>query len=283
MTGQYLIRKTRLDPFTLASGAIKLTAILVAAFLLLPMFIVVPVSFSDTRFLSFPPKGLSLQWYEAIFANPAWTRATLYSIQVAALTTALSLLLGLPAAFGLVRARFRGRALIMALFALSLVMPVILIAMAEYLFLARIGLAGTTIGLVMSHTTLALPFVIIVLVAALQDFDRSYERAAMSLGAGPLQTFRHVTLPLLRSGIASAAALAALASLNEFMTSLFIVALDRSTLPIQFWASIRFELNPTIAAVSSMWLVLSVAVLVVLGLRRRHMHRNRDNSAPQEA
>lgn len=266
--------KARLDAFAVASAGIRVTAVIVAAFLLLPMFIVVPVSFSDTRFLSFPPKGFSLQWYEAMFVNPSWARATLYSIQVAVLTMGLSILLGLPAAFGLVRARFRGRKLIMALFALSLVIPVILIAMAEYLFLAKLGLSGTTLGLVMAHTTLALPFVIIVLVAALQDFDRSYERAALSLGAGPLRTFWHVTLPLIRPAIISAAALAALASLNEFMTSLFIVALDRSTLPIQFWASIRFELNPTMAAVSSMWLVLSTAVLIALGLLRRRSPRS---------
>jgi putative spermidine/putrescine transport system permease protein len=261
--------RSRFDTYAAAALGIKLAAILVAIFLLLPMFVVLPVSFSETRFLSFPPKGFSLQWYHTLFSTPAWTKSALYSIQIAFLTMGMSLLLGLPAAFGLARANFFGKKLVMALFVLSLVMPVILIAMAEYLFLARWGLAGTTLGLVMAHTTLALPFVIIILVTALNDFNRAYERAALSLGANPVQTFLNVTFPLLRSAVIGAAALAALASLNEFMTSLFIVALDRSTLPIQFWASIRFELNPTIAAVSSIWLILSIAVLMILGLMRR--------------
>ena len=199
---------------------------------------------------------------------------------LALLTTVVSLLLGFPAAFGLARGRFRGRQAITVLFIAPLIVPVILIAIAEYFFLTELSLTGTTLGLVIAHTLLALPFVVIIVMATLRGFDRSYERAALSLGANPLRTFWHVTLPLIRPGVISAALFAFLASFGEFLTSLFVIGATRSTLPIQLWKGIRFETNPTIAAVASMMIALSILALVLVELSRWQTRRRRGDSAP---
>ena len=180
-------------------------------------------------------------WYEAYFTTPEWTNATVYSVVLAVLTTALSLLIGIPAAFGLARGDFRGRGAVTLLIVAPLVVPVILIAIAEYFFMAEINLIGTTPGLVIAHTLLAMPFVVIIVTASLRGYDRSFERAAMSMGASPLRTFWHVTLPLIRPSVISAALFAFLASFGEFLTSLFVIGSTRSTLPIQLWKGIRFE------------------------------------------
>jgi len=271
--------KRPIDPYRIGGRALIAFAVMVAVLMVVPAFFVVPMSFADSRFMIFPPKAYSLRWYEAYFAIPEWTRATGYSVLLASLTTLLTLALGLPAAFGLVRGRFRGKQLITLLFLAPLIIPVILIAMAEFFFLSRLGLIGTTLGLVIGHTVFALPFVVIILVATLRGFDRSYELAAFSLGAPPLAVLWHVTLPLIRPGMVSAALLAFLASFNEFLISLFVIGSAGSTLPIQFWKGIRFETNPTIAAVASMLIGLSVTTLLLLELVRWQTRR-RTRSEP---
>ncbi len=144
---------------------------------------------------------------------------------------------------------------------------------AEYFFLAELGLIGTTPGLVIAHTLLAMPFVVVIVTAALRGYDRSYERAAMSMGAGPLRTFWYVTLPLIRPSIISAALFAFLASFGEFLTSLFVIGSTRSTLPIQLWKGIRFETNPTIAAAASLLVGVSLVALLAVELARWQTRR----------
>jgi putative spermidine/putrescine transport system permease protein len=263
------------DRYAIGRWLVSALAVVIVLYLALPAFFVIPVSFSDTRVMVFPPEGFSTQWYRSYFNIPEWTDSTVYSVVLALLTTALSLVLGLPAAFGLTRGRFRGRQAITVLFIAPLIVPVILIAIAEYFFLTDLSLTGTTLGLVVAHTLLALPFVIIIVMATLRGFDRSYERAALSLGANPLQTFWHVTLPLIRPGVISAALFAFLASFGEFLTSLFVIGAKRSTLPIQLWKGIRFETNPTIAAVASMMIALSILALILVELSRWQTRRRR--------
>jgi putative spermidine/putrescine transport system permease protein len=255
-------------------------AVVVVLVMAVPAFFVVPVSFSPTRFLIFPPDGFSLRWYETYFTTPEWTEATIYSVVLACLTTATSLVIGVPAAFGLARGRFRGKQAINLLLVMPLIVPIILIAMAEYFFLTEINLRGTTAGLVIAHTILALPFVVIIVTAALRPFDRSYERAAMSLGAGPLQTFWQITLPLIRPGVLSAALFAFLASFGEFLTSEFVIGVTRTTLPIQLWKGIRFETNPTIAAAASLLVAFSILALLCVELVR--WQSGRRTAAPGE-
>jgi putative spermidine/putrescine transport system permease protein len=264
------------NPYELGRRLVVAFAIFVVIAMAIPALFVVPVSFSATRFLMFPPETLSLRWYEAYFTTPEWTDATVYSLVLAVLTTALSLLIGIPAAFGLARGTFRGRQLVTLLIIAPLVVPVILIAIAEYFFMAELNLIGTTPGLVIAHTLLAMPFVVIIVTATLRGYDRSFERAAMSMGAAPLRTFWYVTLPLIRPSVISAALFAFLASFGEFLTSLFVIGSTRSTLPIQLWKGIRFETNPTIAAAASMLVAVSVLALVAVEFARWQTRRRND-------
>jgi ABC-type spermidine/putrescine transport system permease subunit II len=265
------------DPYAVGRGLVVALAVLIVIAMAVPALFVVPVSFSPTRFLTFPPPSFSLQWYESYFSTPEWTQSTVYSVVLAVLTTLVSLLIGIPAAFGLARGQFRGRGLVTLLIVAPLVVPVILIAIAEYFFMVEVGLIGTTAGLVIAHTLLALPFVVIIVTAALRGYDRSFERAAMSMGAGPLRTFWHVTLPLIRPSVISAALFAFLASFGEFLVSLFVIGATRSTLPIQLWKGIRFETNPTIAAAASMLVAISLAALLAVELARWQTRRRAES------
>jgi ABC-type spermidine/putrescine transport system permease subunit II len=272
------------DPYRLAGRLVGGVAFLVAIFMIMPAFIVMPVSFSDSSILTFPPRNFSLRWYRAFLSIPEWRGAVGYSLLVGLLSAVVSVALGLPASFGLARGRFRGRKLLVAFFVLPLVVPVILMAMAEYFFLSRFDLTGTLTGLVIAHAAIAMPFVLTIMVAAVRDFDRAYEMAALSLGARPIAVFWLVSLPLLRPAVFSAALLGFLASFNEFLVTLFIIGSAGATLPIQFWKGIRFEANPTIAAASTLFIILTIATLLLLELlrwqsRRRHAAPGRSERA----
>ena len=245
----------------------------IALFMVAPVFFVVPVSFSSSSLIIFPPAGYSLRWYEAYFTVPEWTRATVASLMIASLTTVVALLLGVPAALALVRGNLRGKAVLAGLFLLPLVAPVILIAIAEFGLLSRLGLIGTIPGLVIAHTTVAMPFVVVVISATLRRMDANHELAAMSLGANPLAAFYHVTLPLLRPGIIIASLLAFIASFNEFLITLFVIGASEATLPIQLWKGDRFETNPTIAAASTIF--LTVSSLTLLGVEAMKWRQRR--------
>lgn len=265
--------RPRLDPYELGRKLVVALAIIIVLAMAIPALFVIPVSFSDTRFLKFPPEALSWRWYESYFTTPEWTDSTVYSVILAILTTAFSLLIGIPAAFGLARGDFRGKGAITLLVLAPLLAPVILIAIAEYFFMAEVNLIGATPGIVIAHTLLAMPFVVIIVTASLRGYDRSFERAAMSMGAGPLRTFWYVTLPLIRPAVVSAALFAFLASFGEFLTTLFVIGSTRSTLPIQLWKGIRFETNPTIAAAASMLIALSILALIAVELARWQTRR----------
>lgn len=264
------------DPYRSGGALVRMIATLIVLAMVLPAFIVIPVSFSATRFLIFPPEELSLRWYRAYFEISEWTTATVYSFVLATITMFVTLTLGVLAAFGLARGRFRGKQAITLLFVSPLVMPVILIAIAEFFFLSDIRLTGTTLGIVTAHSVFAFPFVVIIVTATLRNFDESFERAAMSLGANPVRTFWHVTLPLIRPAVVSAGLFAFLASFGEFLITLFIVGSTRATLPIQLWKGIRFETNPTVAAVASMLIGVSIVGLVGVELIRWQTRRLRE-------
>jgi putative spermidine/putrescine transport system permease protein len=239
-------------------------AALVAFFLAAPAFIVVPMSFSGSSLLVFPPPSYSLRWYENYLGVPEWRNATLYSVEIACWTTLAALVLGTAAAFGIVRGRVPAPRATIGLIMLPLLVPGILTAFAEYRLLGALGLIGDTAGIVFAHTILATPFVVVVVVSALRRLDPALERAAMSLGAGPVRTFLRVTLPMLRPSILTAALLAFLTSFNEFIVTLFVIGSARSTLPIQLWKGIRFETNPTIAAASTLFIALTMTILLAV-------------------
>jgi putative spermidine/putrescine transport system permease protein len=237
-------------------------ALLVALFLLLPIAIVVPMSFSTAISFEFPPPGYSLGYYMKYFTSEEWLHPTLNSFVIALGATALTMLLVVPAAFGYVRYRFRGKTFVNLLMMAPLIVPHVVSAVAYYGFLGRVRLTGTLLGVIVAHGILAVPVAFLVITATLKGFDRNLERAAMSSGAGPLRTFFHVTLPVLRPGMLVGALFAFLSSFNEAVVVIFIGGREASTLPKKMYESIRLESDPVIAVVST--LLVSAVVLGVL-------------------
>lgn len=246
---------------------------LIAAFLLLPVVFIVLLSFGSSRWLAFPPPGWTLKWYQELLADPAWVDAALTSAKIAAMAAILAVLIGLLASFSLVRGEFRGRQFLRGLLLTPMVLPVVVFAIAIYAFFLRIGLAGTTIGFVIAHTILALPFAIIPIATALEGFDKSIEDAAIVCGASPLQARLRITLPSIRIGIFSAAIVSFLASWDEVVVAIFMASPTLQTLPVKIWGSLRADLSPVVAAASSLLVGLTLALMIVTALLRRRLSR----------
>ena len=245
-------------------------ACLAALFLLLPIVIVVPMSFSTAISFEFPPPGYSLGYYAKYFTSEEWLSPTLNSLVIALGATVLTMLLVVPAAFGYVRYRFRGKALVNLLMMAPLIVPHVVSALAYYGFLGRARLTGTHLGVIVAHGVLAVPVAFLVITATLKGFDRNLERAAMSSGAGPLRTFFYVTLPVLRPGMLVGALFAFLSSFNEAVVVIFIGGREAATLPKKMYESIRLESDPVIAVVSTLLVsAVVLGVLVATFMRRR--------------
>jgi putative spermidine/putrescine transport system permease protein len=245
-------------------------ALLVALFLLLPIAIVVPMSFSTAISFEFPPPGYSLGYYAKYFTSEEWLEPTLNSLVIALGATVLTMLLVVPAAFGYVRYRFRGKTFVNLLMMAPLIVPHVVSALAYYGFLGRARLTGTHLGVIVAHGVLAVPVAFLVITATLKGFDRNLERAAMSAGAGPLRTFFHVTLPVLRPGMLVGALFAFLSSFNEAVVVIFIGGRQAATLPKKMYESIRLESDPVIAVVSTLLVgAVVLGVLISTFMRRR--------------
>jgi putative spermidine/putrescine transport system permease protein len=237
---------------------------LIYIFLMLPLVVVFPISLSSAPYMQFPPPGLSIQWYERYLDDPQWIDATVRSLYIGGATAVLSLLLGVPLAFSLARGRYAGRIVIDRLALAPLIVPVIILSVGLYGLFAKLKLIGEWYGLVLAHTVLALPFVVLVMVAGLRDFDRALEQAAEGLGAGRVRTLFRITLPLLRPSLVSAGLLAFISSFDELVVALFLAG-PNMTLPKKMFDNILMEIDPTIAAVSVMQIVLVSIVLVLIG------------------
>ncbi|MBS0549980.1 MAG: ABC transporter permease [Proteobacteria bacterium] len=231
---------------------------------MLPLLVVFPISLSSAAYMQFPPPGLSWQWYERYLDDPQWIDATIRSLYVGAATAILALALGVPLAFSLVRGRFPGRWLLDRIALAPLIVPTIILSISVYGLFAKLKLIGEWYGLVIAHTVLALPFVVLVMAAGLRDFDRALEQAAEGLGASRLRTLFRVTLPLLRPNLVSAALLAFISSFDELVVALFLAG-PNMTLPKKMFDNILMEIDPTIAAVSVMQILLVSVVLVLIG------------------
>lgn len=244
-------------PLVVACAAIYL-------FLMLPLLVVFPISLSSAPYLQFPPPGLSWQWYERFLDDPQWIDATVRSLQIGVATATLALVLGVPLSFALARGRFPGRQLLDRLALAPIVVPTIIFAVAIYGVFSQLRLIGEWYGLALAHTVLALPFVVLVMVAGLRDFDRSLEQAAEGLGASRWRSLWHITLPLLRPSLISAGLLAFISSFDEVVVALFLAG-ARMTLPKKMFDNILMEIDPTIAAVSVMQILLVSLVLFLIG------------------
>lgn len=240
---------------------LALLAALVLAFLVLPVFIVLPMSLSDSQYLEFPPRAWSLRWYEAYLGSREWMAATRVSLVAALLTTALATPLGLAAAWGLHRAGGRFARLARAALVAPLVVPVIILAIGVFYLYVRLGLVNTMTGLVLAHTALALPFVIVLVDAGLRRIDLDQERVARSLGAPPWRAFTTVVLPQLERSVLAAALLAFITSLDEVVVALFVSGGEMSTLTRRMFTGLRDQVDPTIAAISSLLILISVGLL----------------------
>lgn len=242
---------------------------LVAMFLFAPLLIVVPMSFSDSTLLAFPPRGLSLRWYNEYFGSPAWLDATWVSVKVGVIVALAATSLGTAAALGISRGAFPGRAALQGFILSPLVAPVIVLAVGLYYLFSFGRLNGTLTGLVVGHVVLTFPYATVVISASLEEFDRRLEQAALGLGATPFQTFRRITLPLIAPGVVVAMLFSFLTSFDEVVLAIFITGPETTTLPRKMWEGIRFELNPTIAAVSTLLIAVSWSLMLVAALARR--------------
>ncbi len=242
-------------------------------FLILPIFVIIPISFSSARFLQFPPQGFSLQWYADYFGSRTRISATLLSFKVGIITMLCATFFGTLASLALVRGNFKGKKLIYGILLSPLIIPFIIVGVALYYFFSELHLIGSMWGLVIAHTCLALPFVVVNVTATLQGFDITLERAALSLGASRLMTFIKVTFPLIRPGVITGALFAFITSFDEVVIAIFISGSRTVTLPKQMWDGIRVSINPTISAVASLLIIFSVLLLFSTEMLRRYSER----------
>ncbi|WP_017938510.1 ABC transporter permease [Zestomonas thermotolerans] len=261
---------------------LKLGSWLVLLFLILPILVIVPLSFNSEPFFSFTegmltlqPEAYSLRWYQEVFTDPRWILAIKNSFIIGIFATLLSTVLGTCAAVGLAREEMPLRRFITALLLSPMIVPLIITAAGMFFFYSDFGLAGTYPGVIIAHAALGTPFVIITVTATLVGFDYSLVRAALNLGATPLRAFFDVIMPLIRPGVISGALFAFITSFDEVVVILFMAGPQQRTIPRQMFSGLREQINPSILAVATLLILTSIALLVTLELLRRRAERLR--------
>ncbi len=254
----------------------KIFCAAVLFFLVAPIIIIVPLSFNATPYFSFTegmltldPSAYSLRWYQDMIDNPQWFTALKNSTYIAVAATIISTVLGTIAALGLANSKMPFRNTVLALLISPMIVPVIISAAGMYFFYTRFGLSQTYLGIILAHAALGTPFVVITVTATLSGFDHSLVRAGASLGATPVYTFFKVTFPLIRPGVISGGLFAFGTSFDEVVVALFIAGVEQRTIPRQMWSGIREQISPTILAVASVLILMSVMLLLTLELLRR--------------
>jgi putative spermidine/putrescine transport system permease protein len=244
--------------------ALRITVVLIYAFLLAPIVIIVVAAFNSGAYLTFPPEGFSLRWFETFVRSRSFTRSLYFSLELAALATVLSTALGTAAALYVTRARGRLLDLVRLLMIAPLPVPGILTGIALLIFFYAVGLGTKGFPeLVIGHTLICLPFVFLVVTAVLVGFDRTLEEAARNLGAGPWTTFRRVTLPLIKGGVISGAIFAFITSYDEFNISLLLHGVGTTPLPIQLFDFLRFSFDPTAAVAGTISIAMALVVVLI--------------------
>jgi len=248
---------------------------LVLLFLISPIIAIMPLSFNAEPYFSYPMPGLSLRWYDDFFTNERWMNALKVSLLTATLVTILSTILGTLAALGLSRANLPFKPVILGVLISPMIVPVIITAVGIYLFYAQLGLIATISGLVLAHTVLATPFVVVTVTSTLSGFDHSLSRAAAGLGASPFRVFASIIMPITLPGIISGALFAFVTSFDEVVVALFITSAEQRTLPKQMFSGIREQISPTITAAATVLILFSVTLLLGIELLRRRSERLR--------
>jgi ABC-type spermidine/putrescine transport system permease subunit I len=252
-----------------ARAILPVTAWSIIAFLVLPTLLVIPIGFTSSDFLSFPPPGFSLRWFETYFSSPLWITATLRSFGVALVTAFVATLIGGAAALALANTRSRWGGAIFAFFLAPMIVPRIVIAVGMFYLFARLGLVASNLGLVIGHTVLALPFTVVTVTAILKTYDVRLDQAAATLGANRLRTLTGVTIPIIRGGLIAAFLFAFITSFDELTIAIFISGGIATTLPKQMWDDMILQLNPTLAAVSTVVFVVVTGLLLLAERFRR--------------
>jgi len=250
----------------------------VLLFLIAPIIAIMPLSFNSEPYFTYPMPGLSLQWYREFFTNARWMDSVWTSLEVAVSVTVLATVLGILASLGLSRLQMRGKAAIIALLLMPMIVPVIISAVGMYFFYVALGILNITwapVGLILAHTALAAPFVVISVTATLSGFDHSLMRAGASLGAPPTTVFFKVVMPLILPGVISGALFAFVTSFDEVVVAVFLASPEQRTLPKQMFNGIRENINPTITAAATLLILVSVMLLTSLELLRRRQERLR--------
>jgi putative spermidine/putrescine transport system permease protein len=242
-------------------------------FLIAPVLLLVPMSLGSAEIIEFPPSKIGLDQYRKFFNHPAWQTAVLNSLTVASLTAVVSTVLGLMASLALVWGRFKGKGFINAFIIAPMVVPLIVLALAFYISLAKAGILGTKLGLILAYTPLTLPFSVLPISATLRGFDKSLEHAALNLGANRFQTFTKITFPIIRPGVLTGAIFAFMIAFDEVVIALFICGTDAVTLPKKMWDVIRYEVEPMLPAISTLLLLLAALILVLTGLLQQRLAR----------
>ena len=254
-------------------------------FLLAPILIMIPLSFNAAPFFTFTremltlnPDGFSLRWYEDFLSSDSWRRSIRNSFLIGIAATVLSASLGTLAALGLSRSEMPAKGLIMGILISPMIVPLIISAAGMFFFFSSVNLAQTYTGVILAHAALGTPFVVITVTATLVGFDHSLTRAAANLGASPTRTFFKITMPLILPGIISGALFAFITSFDEIVVVLFVAGVEQRTIPREMWSGIREDISPTILAVATILVLLSVSLLTVVELLRRRGERLRGMS-----
>jgi putative spermidine/putrescine transport system permease protein len=259
---------------------------LILFFLIMPILVIIPLSFNAGDYFTFTkemlaldPAGYSLQWYQDFFTNPNWQGAVRNSVIISIFSTLIATTLGTLAALGLSQAQMPAKSAIMALLLSPMIVPLIISAAGMYFFYSRVGLQGTLIGVILAHAALGTPFVVITVTATLVGFDRSLIRAALGLGASPFTVLRRVIVPIILPGVISGALFAFITSFDEVVVVLFVGSFEQRTIPWQMFSGIREHISPTILAVATVLVGVSIVLLTVLELLRRRSERLRGVAA----
>lgn len=243
--------------------------------LLAPIVIVVILAFSGDGYLHFPPSSLSLQWFARFFGNAQWQRALLSSLIIGAIACLVSTMIGFFAAYAFLRTEFRGKKLLLSLLLTPVIVPSIITAIAMYYLAGKLGLIGSYLWIGLCHAVIAMPVVLLILLAALHAVDPNLERAALGLGSSRVRVFCRIVLPIALPGVISAALFAFLASFDELLISLFLAGVHTQTLPVRIWNSLNLQVEPTIAAVSAFLIAVTCVILAADGLLRHRRAQRR--------
>lgn len=256
------------DPGSVGFGLFGIV-ILLQSYLIIPIFLIIPLSFTDSLYLKFPPSGFSLRWYQEVFTSPAWGNALALSVKVALGTTLLTVCLGFLAAFAFVRAYFPFKRIFYSFILAPLVVPLVVVAVSLYYFYNYLNLNGTLLGLILAHTAVTIPIVFVLMAAAIKGLDVNVEHAAITLGANPFRAFFQITLPSLKPTIIVGSFFSFIHSFDEVVIASFIGGFTAETLPKLMFDEVVYEIKPTLAALSSMLVVFSTTILLLIALIQR--------------